>query len=35
LPKREVEILADYLLAKIAGRGPATRQECAVLDPDQ
>jgi hypothetical protein len=29
LPKREVEILADYLLAKIVGRGQVTREECA------
>jgi hypothetical protein len=29
LPRREVEIVADYLLAKIIGRGPITREECA------
>jgi mono/diheme cytochrome c family protein len=28
LQKREVEALADYLLAKIIGRGPITREEC-------
>jgi len=28
LPKREVEVVADYLLAKIIGRGPITREEC-------
>jgi hypothetical protein len=28
LPRREVEIVADYLLAKIIGRGPITREEC-------
>jgi mono/diheme cytochrome c family protein len=29
LPKREVEVVADYLLARIIGRGPITREECA------
>jgi len=29
LPKRDVEAVADYLLAKIIGRGPITREECA------
>jgi cbb3-type cytochrome c oxidase subunit III len=28
LQKREVEILADYLIAKVIGRGPITRLEC-------
>jgi mono/diheme cytochrome c family protein len=28
LPKREVEVVADYLLAKIIGRGPIIREEC-------
>jgi mono/diheme cytochrome c family protein len=28
LPKRDIEVLADYLLAKIIGRGPITREEC-------
>jgi hypothetical protein len=28
LQKREVEILADFLLAKVIGRGPVTREEC-------
>src|SRR5262245_66405727 len=28
LPKREIEVLADYLLAKVIGRGPITRAEC-------
>jgi mono/diheme cytochrome c family protein len=28
LPKREIEALADYLIAKIIGRGPITREEC-------
>ncbi|HLH94033.1 MAG TPA: c-type cytochrome [Xanthobacteraceae bacterium] len=28
LPKRDVEAVADYLLAKIIGRGPITREEC-------
>jgi hypothetical protein len=28
LPKREVDVVADYLLAKIIGRGPITREEC-------
>jgi len=28
LQKREVEAVADYLLAKIVGRGPVTREEC-------
>ena len=30
LQKREVEAVADYLLAKIIGRGPVTREECEV-----
>ena len=28
LQKREIETLADYLLAKIIRRGPVTRAEC-------
>ena len=28
LPRRDVESVADYLLAKIIGRGPITREEC-------
>ena len=28
LPKRDIEALADYLLAKVIGRGPITREEC-------
>jgi mono/diheme cytochrome c family protein len=28
LPKRDIEALADYLLAKVVGRGPITREEC-------
>jgi mono/diheme cytochrome c family protein len=28
LQKREIEIVADYLLAKIIGRGEITREEC-------
>ena len=28
LQKREVEAVADYLLAKVIGRGPITREEC-------
>ena len=28
LQKREVEAVADYLLAKIIGRGPVRREEC-------
>jgi mono/diheme cytochrome c family protein len=28
LQKREVEAIADYLLAKFIGRGPVTREEC-------
>jgi len=28
LPRRENEVLADYLIAKIIGRGPITREEC-------
>jgi mono/diheme cytochrome c family protein len=29
LPKRDIEAVADYLVAKIIGRGPITREECA------
>src|SRR5580704_16929430 len=28
LPRRDIEIVADYLLAKVVGRGPITREEC-------
>ncbi len=28
LQKREIEVIADYLLAKIIGRGAVTREEC-------
>jgi mono/diheme cytochrome c family protein len=28
LPRRDIENVADYLLAKIIGRGPITREEC-------
>ena len=28
LPKRDIEVLADYLRAKVIGRGPVTREEC-------
>ena len=28
LAKREIEAVADYILGKIAGRGPITREEC-------
>jgi hypothetical protein len=28
LPRREIEVLADYLLAEVIGRGPITRDEC-------
>jgi mono/diheme cytochrome c family protein len=28
LQKREAEAIADYLLAKVIGRGPVTREEC-------
>jgi mono/diheme cytochrome c family protein len=28
LPRRDVEIVADYLLAKVIGRGAITREEC-------
>jgi hypothetical protein len=29
LPRRDIETLADYLLAKVIGRGAITREECA------
>jgi mono/diheme cytochrome c family protein len=29
LPRREIEAVADYLLAKVIGRGEITREECA------
>ena len=29
LPRREIEAVANYLLAKIIGRGEITREECA------
>jgi mono/diheme cytochrome c family protein len=28
LPDREIAVVADYLLAKVIGRGPITREEC-------
>jgi len=28
LPRRDIETVADYLLAKVVGRGPITREEC-------
>ncbi len=28
LPRRDIETVADYLLAKVIGRGPITRAEC-------
>jgi hypothetical protein len=28
LPRREIEVLADYLLTNIIGRGSVTREEC-------
>jgi mono/diheme cytochrome c family protein len=28
LPRRDIETVADYLIAKIIGRGPITREEC-------
>ena len=28
LPRRDIEAVADYLLAKVIGRGPITRAEC-------
>jgi mono/diheme cytochrome c family protein len=31
LQKREVEAIADYLLAKVIGRGPITRAECEEM----
>jgi mono/diheme cytochrome c family protein len=29
LPRRDIELVADYLLAKVIGRGAITREECA------
>jgi mono/diheme cytochrome c family protein len=34
LQKREVEAIADYLLAKVIGRGPITREECEEMFGD-
>lgn len=31
LQKREAEAIADYLLAKVIGRGPVTRPECEEM----
>jgi hypothetical protein len=31
LQKREVEALADYLLANVIGRGAVTREECEEM----
>jgi len=28
LPLRDIEVIADYLRAKVIGRGPITREEC-------
>jgi mono/diheme cytochrome c family protein len=28
LPRRDIESVADYLLGKVIGRGPITREEC-------
>jgi len=28
LPRRDIEVIAEYLLAKVIGRGPITREEC-------
>jgi mono/diheme cytochrome c family protein len=28
LPRRDIETVADYLLGKLIGRGPITREEC-------
>jgi mono/diheme cytochrome c family protein len=28
LPRRDIELVADYLIAKLIGRGPITREEC-------
>jgi mono/diheme cytochrome c family protein len=28
LPRRDIEVIADYLFAKVIGRGPVTREEC-------
>jgi hypothetical protein len=29
LPRRDIELVVYYLLAKVIGRGPITREECA------
>jgi mono/diheme cytochrome c family protein len=31
LQKREMEAIADYLVAKVIGRGPVTREECEEM----
>jgi hypothetical protein len=31
LQRREVEVLVDYLLEKVVGRGPITREECEEM----
>ena len=31
LQKREIEAIADYLLAKVISRGPVTREECEEM----
>jgi hypothetical protein len=31
LQKREIEAIADYLLAKVIGRGPVTREDCEEM----
>ena len=35
LQRREVEVLADYLLAQIVNRGPITREECVATLGDR
>ena len=35
LAKREIDAVADYVLAKIAGRGPITREECQEIYGDK
>jgi mono/diheme cytochrome c family protein len=34
LRKREAEAIADYLIAKVVGRGPITREECEEVFGD-
>jgi hypothetical protein len=35
LRRREVEVIADYLLARIVGHGPVTREECEEVFGDR